>query len=933
MLKRSVLLNLCLVLIISAFAQSALNDSIPIAPEIRKGVLANGLTFYIRQNTRPEKKVELRLAVKVGSIVEDDDQQGLAHFTEHMAFNGTKHFKKNDLVSFLQSIGVEFGADLNASTGFDETIYILPIPTDKPDNLEKGFQALEDWASLVTFDTKEIDKERGVVLEESRLGKGADDRMSKVILPKLFEGSKYSDRLPIGKDEILKGFKPETIKRFYKDWYRPDLMAVFVVGDIDPALGEKMIRTHFEKLKNPLAPRKRIYANIPGRTKSEGVVVTDKEATNHVVQIYYSYEPVKLEVTLGDYRASIVKSLFNNMLNMRLQELTQKQDPPFLYGASTLSGFVQGYDVYSSFAVISNAGVEKAVEAVMQENERARKFGFTSAELDRVKKSFTRSLERAFNERDKTESVNYAEEYIRNFLENEPIPGIAKEFEYFKGFSEGITLEEINQFAAKSIPNQAAKLVIMSGPEQANFKLPTGAELLAIAEAAEKTNVNAYEEKALSASLMEKPPVPGKVVSEKTDKSLSLTELSLSNGMRVILKPTDFKNDQVLMGSFRFGGQSLYEQKDQFNASYAATLIGQMGVADFAPTELRKMMAGKTVGVSPRIGVLSEGVNGQSGSADVETMLQLVYLYLTRPRQDTSLFNSFISKQQAYLQNIRSDPEVVYQDTIQRVLYNNHPRAPRYPKPTDFDKIQIERVMSIYGDRLGHAAGLTFCFVGSFDLQKMKELVTTYLGAVPQGTASPGFKDLGVRPVKGVVKKEVQKGTEPKSQITMIFTGETPYLEDANLRLQALLEVVNIKLTETLREDLSGVYGAGVRGGLSQNPYNSYSITVGIPCGPENVSKLIAATWGEIKKIQEKGPLEADLAKVKENWLKQYREDLKENSYWLSKILQTAENGMPLNIMSGEQRIKAVTVTDLKDAAVKYFDERNYVQVILNPEK
>jgi zinc protease len=907
---------------------------IPIAPEIRKGKLANGLTYYIRKNSKPENKVELRLAIKAGSILESDDQQGLAHFTEHMAFNGSKNFKKNELISFLQSIGVEFGADLNAYTGFDETVYILPIPTDKPENLEKGFLALEDWASTVAFETGDIDKERGVVLEESRLGKGAADRMNKVIFPKLFEGSLYANRLPIGKEPILKNFKPDVIKKFYKDWYRPDLMAVIAVGDIDPEKAEALVRKHFEHLKNPKSARKRDYADVPARKKSEGVVVTDKEATNHILQLYYSYKPVKAEVTMEDYRASIVKGLFNSMLNLRLQELTQKAEPPFLYGASSLSGFVRGFEVYSSFAVVGKAGVEPALNALMEETERARRFGFTAGELDRIKRSFTRNLERAYNERDKTESENYADEYIRNFLEDEPIPGIENEFAYFKQFAETISLDEINGYAKNTIPGNETKLVILSGPEKSEFKMPSGDELLAFAEKAASDEIKAYEEKELATSLMSASPAAGKIVSEKKNDKADFTEITLANNVKVILKSTDFKNDQVLLSATRFGGQSLYGNKDQYNAQYAATVVSQMGVKDFTPLDLRKLLAGKTVSVSPRMGMYSEGIGGQCGSADVETMLQLVNLYFTNTRKDPDLFASFVSKQQAALQNVMSNPQAVYQDSIQRILFKGHPRGARVPRADDFNSVSMNRALEIYHDRFGNASGFTFCIVGSFDIEKMKTLVSTYIGSLPATSATAGMNDLGIRPVSGVVKKEVKRGTEEKSSVTLVFPGEAPWSNEASLRLQAMIDVLNIKLNETLREDLSGVYGAGMKGQLNKNPYSHYMITATFPCGPENVDKLINATLGEIKKIKDNGPTTVDLNKVKETWIKQYREDLKDNGYWLARLLQTAEVGTdPGDILTGEQRINAMTAEDIKQAANKYFDMNNYVQVVLNPEK
>ncbi len=920
---------------LGAAAQVKLTDPLPIAPEIKIGKLSNGLTYYIRKNSRPEKKVELRLVVKAGSILEDDDQQGLAHFTEHMAFNGSKNFKKNDLVSFLQSIGVEFGADLNAYTSFDETVYILPIPLDKKENLDKGFLVLEDWASTVAFDNAEIDKERGVVLEESRLGKGANDRMNKVIYPKLFEGSKYAERLPIGKEDILKNFKYDVIKRFYKDWYRPDLMAVVVVGDLDPAEAEKMIKTHFEKLKNPAKPRPRIYSTIESRKTSEGLVVTDKEATNHILQILYSNKIAKPEVLVGDYRNQIVKGLFSAMLSQRMQELTQKPNPPYIFGGSNLGGFVHGYEVYSSFAVVSKAGAEPAISAVIQENERARRFGFTANELERTKKSMLRNIERSYNERDKSESKNYADEYIRNFLEQEPLPGIENEFNYYKQFLDGISLEEVNQLTAKLIPSNENKLVILQGPEKADFAIPTNADLLLIANNAEKIPVTAYEEKVIAASLLEKAPEGGKIIFSKENKELGYHELTLGNGVKVILKPTDFKNDQVVMTATRFGGQSLYPDKDMYNAQYAATVVQQMGVKDISPTDLRKMLAGKTVNASPRISNLNEGMSGQSGSADVEAMLQLTYLYFTQPRKDEALFNSFVTKQQAMYQNLMSNPQAVYQDSIQMIMYNKHPRGPRVPKVEDFNKINLDRALDIYKERFGNATGFTFILVGSFDVAKIKPLIATYLGSLPSSPASASsFKDLGIRPVKGVVKKEVKKGTEPKSFISMAFTGEAPYTDEASLKLQALIEVLNIKLIESLREELSGIYGGGMRGSLAKNPYNNYTINVSLPCGPENVDKLIKATMDEIQKIKDNGPAEADLTKVKETWTKQYQEDVKDNNYWLNKLQQSVEMGSNAgDVLTVEKRINALTTKDVKEAANLYFNMKNYLQVVLNPEK
>ena len=915
-------------------AQINLSDPLPVDPRVKIGKLPNGLTYYIQKNTRPEKKVELRLAVNTGSILEEDDQRGLAHFTEHMAFNGSKNFQKNDLVSFLQTIGVKFGADLNAYTGFDETVYILPIPTEKKENIEKGFQILEDWASSVSFNDADVDKERGVVLEELRLGKGADDRMSKIYYPKLFEGSKYGDRLPIGTEDILKNFKYETIKRFYKDWYRPDLMAVVVVGDLEVAEAEQYVKKHFAHLKNPEKSRPRVESEVLPRKKSEGIVATDKEATNHYVQIYYSTRKSKIETTVSDYREYIIKRLFTAMLSQRLQELTQKPNPPFLFGASSLGEFVRGYEAYSSFGVLGKDGVEPAINAIILENERARKFGFTATELDQLKKTIMKSIERSYNERDKTESSNIVREYVQNFLEQEPIPGIENEYQYHQQFLSGITLEEVNQYAAKTIPpDTESKLVVLTGPDKADFKIPSNEELLAIADNAAKVEVTAYEEKAIAASLMEKTPVAGKIISEKKIKDLDVTELTLNNGIKILLKPTDFKNDQVIMAASRFGGQYLYDAKDRLDAEYASTVVTQMGLGQFSPLDLRKVLAGKSASVTPRLGTISETLNGQCSSVDLETMLQLTYLYCTQPRYDAELFKSYVTKQQAMYQNMGSDPQYTFQDSVMTILYKNHLWAPRVPKSETFGKIDDQRALDIYKERFGNVNGFTFVMVGKFDLATIKPLLATYLGSLPSTSNKSTFKDVGLRPVKGV-KKEIFKGTEPKSFIRMFWTGEAPYSTDEQLKIQALTEVLNIKLIEKLREDLAGIYGGGMFGALNKYPYNHFSMGASLPCGPENVDKLIAATHEEIQKIKTNGPAVEDLNKVKETWKQQHEVNLKENAFWARQLLQSIELGTDLeNLLSYEKRISLLTPIDVKNAANKYLDMKNYVQIVLNPEK
>lgn len=910
-----------------------LNDTVPPAPDVKTGKLANGLTYYIKQNGKPEKRLELRLVVRAGSVLEDEDQRGLAHFVEHMAFNGTTHFKRNELISYLQSIGVKFGADLNAYTSFDETVYMLPIPTDKKENVETGFQVLEDWAHGVKFEEDAIDGERSIVLEELRARGGVEKRMAQATLPKLLNGSRYADRLPIGKEEVLKNFKYEAARRFYRDWYRPDLMAVVAVGDIDPAEAEKLIRRHFAHLKNPAQPRPRMVVDIPPRAQSESLVVTDKEAATNAVAIRYTIRKDRSRKTFADYREDLYESMIGFMLAQRVNELTQQAEPPFIGGQAGMTPVLTGYRTFMAGAVLGKGGSKPAIDALVQEVERARRFGFSAQELERTKKTFMRFVERAYQERDKTESGKHVSSLVASFLTGRAIdPGIVNGYAYAQELLPAARLEDINALAAGMLPSHEQMLVVYQGNDKAEPPAPKEAELLALAEAAENRTVARREEKVLATKLMEQPPKPGAIVTETVDKPLGTSELRLSNGVRVVLKPTDFKNDQVLMAGFRPGGQSLYGGGDMFNARYASNIVSSMGVK-FAPADLQKMLAGKSVSASSWVGALGEGLRGGSGSADVETMLQLAHLAFTQPRRDEELYRSFIGKQRDLARTSLSNPDVVFSDASIAALYNNDPRVARPARVEDFDQIQLDRAMAIYRERFASARDFTFVIVGSFELAAMKQLAATYLGSLPVTDAPVAYKDIGVRPVKGVVKKDVYKGAENKSMVTLTFTGEAPYSEEASLSQGALAEILNIKVTEVLREKLGLIYSGHVGASLNKMPYGHYTMSISLPCAPENTGKVAEAMLDLIRTIQQQGPEAADLAKVRENWSINNRRALRENSYWLNHLDGSYANGLePARILTFEQRAAALTAADVQAAAKRYFDFDNYVQMVLYPE-
>ncbi len=926
---------LLLFVAISTFlhAQMAPSDPLPLAPEIQTGKLDNGLTYYIRKNAKPEKKVELRLVVNAGSILETEKQQGLAHFCEHMAFNGTKNFPKNDLVSFLQSMGVRFGADLNAYTSFDETVYMLPIPLDQPGNLEKGFQVLEDWAHNCTYDPAEIDKERGVVLEEARLGKGADDRMLKKYIGPLFAGSRYAQRIPIGKEEILKNASYKTFKSFYKNWYRPNLMAVIVVGDIDPAAALALVKKHFGPIQNPKGAPKRVYAPVPPRAVTEAMVVTDPEATSYVLNINYDAQKASPETTLGDYQRSILRGLFTDMLNARLNDLRQSAKPPFLFGSAGYGGLVRGYELFNAVAAIGNEGVEPAINALVGAVEQARKFGFTQAELDRAKQRRMASMERLAKEKDKSESEGYAGELVRVFLQGEPAPGIENEFKYHQNYVPQITLKEVNELV-NTFNLNAHKFIYLTGPEKGNIQLPSNAGLLAMFNRALQQDLKPYQEAAVASALMEPLTSGGAIVRETRDEVLGTTELTLSNGIEVTLKTTDFKNDEIQFTGIHKGGANNYGPEDRFNTALALSVMREMGVAGFSPSDLRKVTAGKTANVGPAIGGITSGFRGNSSVKDFETMLQLTYLYATAPRKDEALFQSFKARTTAQWAMMGANPQFAFVDTLYKFMYGNHPNAPLLPKPEVVEKVDLDRVVQIYKDRLTNLAGMHFTFVGSLNEETMKPLIAKYLGALPAAGPQPEWKDNGLRIVGGDREMKFYKGTEPQSLIQMVWFEETPYNPDMELKIDALVEILNIRVIEKLREELGGIYGGGFSGTMRKYPYESFQITLELPCGPENVQKLVDATQTEIQSLMTTGPKPEDLDKVKQQWREVYKENMKQNAYWLTNLEQIRFYGEdPKLFLEHEKRFDALTVKDVQDAAKLAFSGPNKLKAVLYPEE
>ncbi len=907
------------------------NPALPFDASVKTGKLPNGFSYYIRKNVEPKNRATIYLAMKAGSILENENQRGLAHFMEHMSFNGTKNFPKNALVNYLQKAGVRFGADLNAYTSFDETVYQLPIPTDSADVFKNGMQIMRDWAQDASLLTEEIEKERGVVLEEKRLGKGAQQRMQDKYLPLLFNNSRYANRLPIGTEEVLKNFKPETIKEFYKDWYRPNLQALIVVGDIDVADVEKQIIAKFSDLKNPAKPKERTKYTIPLIGENHFTSVTDKEFPVTVAQILIKH-PGTTITTENDLRNSVIRSLFNRMMGARVSELSKQANPPFLNGGVSISGFLAGLDVATIFAVAKPGELEKGLKAALTEAERVKKFGFTQTELDRNKAAFMTGQESAYKEKDKTQSDNFVQEYVQHFLRGEASPGIDFEYNFYKKVIDGIKLDEINILAKNYLVATNRDVIIMA-PEKDKDKLPAEATVNKWIAEVTGSSIAAYKDDVSDKPLITAKPAAGKIVNEKKIEEIGVTELQFSNGVKVVLKPTDFKNDEINFSAFSPGGTSLYSDADFQSALYSSGIIGRSGVGEFNALQLPKLLTGKRAFVSTSIAERTENVFGFSTPKDLETTLQLVHLYFTAPRKDTSIFTGFMTQQKASLANRENDPNTVFQDSVSAVLgsYNLRRTAPSLEK---MEKINLDRAYEIYKERFADAGDFTFTFVGNFNLDSIKPLLAQYIGSLPSKQRVEEAKNLKITPPAGKVIKEFYKGVEPKSNVRLVFTGEHKYNTENNNQLDALAEILNIKLIERLREDEGGVYGVRAGASYSKFPTERYTMSVSFGCAPENVKKLIASTLDEIGKIKKDGAQLVDVEKFVAEETRTTETQLKDNSFWLGYLSGQYQNQEdPKEVLGYLSSLKKVTPATLKAAANKYLSGENYIELVLMPEK
>ena len=913
-------------------APSRLDQPLGLDPAVRLGRLPNGMTYYIRKNGRPEKRVSLRLAVKAGSVLEDEDQRGLAHFLEHMNFNGSEHFKPGELVAYLESIGARFGADANAYTSFDETVYMLDVPTDKPGLVDKGLLALGDFAARATLTDAEIEKERGVVLEEWRLGQGAGSRIQRQQLPVLLHGSRYAERLPIGLPEVIRGFKADRLRAFERKWYRPERMALVAVGDVDPDAVEAALKSSFADIPkssvlNPLP----VY-EIPPHAETLVVMATDPEARGSSVSLIFKRPRVE-EKTVGDYRKDLVQSLFHSMVNDRLSEVARRSDAPFL-GASSSSGALgQTVDTYALSARVADGGIEPGLRALVTEAERVRRHGFAAAELERARKTMLAAYERGFLERDKTESGSYAREYVSHFLDAEPSPGIETEYRLVQELLPGISLDEVRDLT-RTLVHDDNRVVLGTAPQKEGLRTPTADELRAAVAGAAAAAIGPWEDKLEGRELLEKKPAAGHVKDTRTIEALGVTVLTLDNGVSVWLKPTDFKNDQVLFSAYALGGASVADPADYFDATVAAAAAGEAGFGGFSPDDLDKLLAGKLVSASPYIGSYTHGIAGASTPKDLETALQLVYLAFTQPNDRPDSFEVLRKRLTSAVVNQAQDPDTVFAEKVRELNSGGNYMA-RAMKPEDVTRLRRETALAFYRKAFANAADFTFFFAGAFKVDDLTPLVARYLGALPStGTRASTFVDRGLAFPRTPQSARVEKGVEPKSQTALTFFADTGLQEMEMYQARAAASVLRSRLRDLLREELSGTYGASV-GYSDQAPLRGYGTTsISFGSAPDSVDKLEKAALGEVARLQKEGPSAEDVQKVQEIERRELETSLKQNPYWLGSLQLVHMLGWdPLTIARREQRIALLTRDSLRAAFVRYFPLDRYTAVSLYPEK
>jgi len=919
---------------VSTSAQQA--PPVPIDPKVRYGKLDNGLTYYIRANKLPKERAEFYIAQNVGAILENDDQNGLAHFLEHMCFNGTKNFPGKGIINYFEKIGVKFGANINAYTSLDETVYNLSdVPTYRESIVDSALLVLHDWSGFVSLLDEEIDSERGVIREEWRTGAGADRRMWKESNKLKYPGSQYAKRDIIGDTAVINNFSYKTLRDYYHKWYRPDQQAILIVGDIDVDKVEAKIKTMFADIKaKPNAGERPVY-EIYNNAEPIVSVVTDKEARLTRIELNYKHDvlPAQVKATIQGYAIGIVNNLISSIMGYRFDEITQQANAPFVGGYAFYGQLVKSKDAFKLLAVPSEGKEMEGLNAVLLEAQKVKRFGFTNSEIERAKTDLLKQIEKSYNERENQKNNDLVEEYTRNFLYQEVIPGIEWEYQTLQMLLPNLKADLINQIA-KSYITDTNLIVSITAPEKEAVKLPSKEEILkAIANSA-KAELQAKAEEDFNKPLINKAPKAGTVKKVAQNAKLGTTEWTLSNGVKVIIKPTKFKQDEILLSAFSEGGLSKVNTADLLNGTLASNIISNNGLGDFSQIDLTKILTGKIASVSPYISSYEEGLGGNSSVKDFETMLQLVYLYFTAPRKDDNAYKALINMYKASLANTATDPRKAFTDSINMTVTSHNPRTILLSAGM-IDKVDQDKALAIFKARFADPSDFTFIFTGNIDASDahVKQAISTYLGGIKTKKLKEKYTDNNIRKPKGKVNNYFTKEMQVKTASNyIIYSGAMPYNIQNRTTVTAIGSILNMRYLESIREKEGGSYGVGVRGSVSNTPINEAVVMMQFDTDPEKQEKLMGIIHAEVNEILANGPRKDDLQKVKENMLKKYTEDVEENGWWDNAIELYYKDKINL-VDEYKAAVDALTPELIQNTLKQIVSQGNVIEVVMKPAK
>jgi zinc protease len=917
------------------YAQTDLNKPAPMDPEIRMGKLQNGLTYFIRKNKEPEKRASFYIIQNVGAILENDNQNGLAHFLEHMALNGTEHFPDKGIISGLEKHGLAFGPNINAYTSYDETVYYLSnVPSDKPELVDTCLLILHDWSHYLTLDDKEIDLERGVIGEEWRTGEDASSRMfNRIIVPVVLKDSKYAVRDVIGDPEIVKSFAYNTLRNYYHQWYRPDLQAIAVIGDINVDDVEGKIKALFSKIPAVENPSVRYFPDVPYHKDTYYVLATDKEAPQNSVSIISLYKNTPPEGRNLKYlRDSYIISLMNSMMGVRISELLQKANPPFVTGSVYAGNYIPRK--YNAFTIYANARKNEeavALEAIYTEAARAKKFGFGKAELDRAKARNLSNLENTFKQKDKISNDTYASWVTQYFLTGEPPTSADFDLEFFKQVMDGITAEEVSA-KFRELMTDENRTIVVQGLEADDTKHLSETEARDIIDKVNKATLIPYEDKAAGTSLISEEPKGSSVVKTVALPQFDAVEWTLANNMKVVYRKADYEKDNIILSGFSFGGMSKLDNDLVLPGMLMPTIIGMYGAGDYDNITLQKMLSGKKASVSLSLGEVTENISGTSTPKDFETMMQLLYLKLAKPRFDQQAHNAIVGRFASMIGRQEKNPDKIKSDSVSLITTGYNPRTVILTKD-NISKITLEQMQKIFNDRFGGADEFTFFIVGNIDKEVALPMVEKYIGSLPVSNRKETWIDRKVNQPKGKITKEISMPlTIPKSTVYISLSSDMKYKPYNYLGLQVIRGILDLVYTEKVREDQGGTYGVQIGISGAKRPEQKAEGTISFDCNPARANALKAIIYNQIDSLVQVGPSKVNLEKTVNNLLKNREENKMHNSYWVSTLNKYYSYGINSNDPKNyEDILKSFTVNDIKKLSGKMFKKADVVDLIFKP--